>query len=364
MDLEGNMKTRILIVDDSAIDRMIISKMMVDFDVITAVNGIEGLRIIDENPDIDLVILDLFMPEMNGFQLLEILKSDEKYSRIRVIVLTNAEEIEYEIRGLKLGAVDYIRKPVNFESLLARIDIQVKLKEAQQLVERNNQKLNQMVAERTKEAEAARDITILALVGLLEIRDIEAFQHTTRTQMIMKVLCESLRSNDKYKEVLTDSYIFELIRTSPLHDIGKVGIPDNILLKPGKLSAEEFEIMKKHVGYGSEALKKEQSCKDEDLPYFVKIAIEIIDGHHEKYYGTGYPLGLAGEDIPLPGRLMAIVDVYDALMTKRVYKEAWPFPDVIDCIRQERGKHFDPDIVDAFMARSEEIHGISIKYDA
>jgi len=364
MDPEGNMKTRILIVDDSAIDRMIISKMMVDLDVITAVNGIEGLRIIDENPDIYLVILDLFMPEMNGFQLLEILKSDEKYSRIRVIVLTNAEEIEYEIRGLKLGAVDYIRKPVNFESLLARIDIQVKLKEAQQLVERDNQKLDQLVAERTKEAEAARDITILALVGLLEMRDIEAFQHTTRTQMIMKVLCESLRSNDKYKDILTEGYIFELIRTTPLHDIGKVGIPDNILLKPGRLSAEEFEIMKKHVDYGTEALKKEQNCKEEELPYFVKIALEIIGAHHEKYDGTGYPRSLAGENIPLPGRLMATIDVYDALMTKRVYKEAWAFPDVIDCIRQERGKHFDPDIVDAFMNKLEEIHDISKKYDA
>ncbi|MDY9920471.1 MAG: response regulator [Synergistota bacterium] len=358
------MKTRILIVDNSAIDRKIISKMMVDFDVITAVNGIDGLRIIDENPDIELVILDLFMPMMNGFQLLGILKSDEKYSKIRVIILTNAEEIEYEIKGLKLGAVDYIRKPVNFESLLSRIDIQVKLKEACQLVAMHTEHLDQIVAERTKEAEAARDITILALVGLLEIRDIESFQHTTRTQMIMRVLCESLRTNDKYKDVLTDSYIFELIRTSPLHDIGKVGIPDNILFKPGKLSAEEFEIMKKHVGFGSDSLKKEQSCKDEDLPYFIKVAIEIIDGHHEKYDGTGYPRGLSGEDIPLPGRLMAIVDVYDALMTKRIYKEAWPFPEVTDCIRQERGKHFDPDIVDAFMAKLEEIHGISIQYDA
>ena len=358
------MNTRILIVDDSAIDRMIISKMMVAFDVITAVNGIEGLRIIDENPDIELVILDLFMPAMNGFQLLGILKSDEKYSRISVIVLTNAEEIEYEVIGLKLGAVDYVRKPVNFESLRSRIGIQVKLKEAHQLEERHSQHLDQMVAERTKEAEAARDITILALVGLLEIRDIESFQHTTRTQKIMKALCESLRTNDKYKDILTDSYIFELIRTSPLHDIGKVGIPDKILLKPGKLSTEEFEIMKKHVGFGSEALKREQSCKDEDLPYFVKIAIEIIDGHHEKYDGTGYPRGLTGEDIPLPGRLMAIVDVYDALMTKRIYKDAWPFPEVIKYIAEERGKHFDPDIVDAFMARSEEIQGISLKYDA
>lgn len=358
------METKIMIVDDSVVDRVIISNMLSDFEVIMASDGTEALQKIDENPDIDLVILDLFMPRMNGFELLERLGSNEKYSKTRVIILTNADEIENEIRGLKLGAVDYIRKPINIESLRIRIDIHAKLKEAQKLVERDNQKLDRMVAERTKEAETARDITIRALVGLLEIRDIESFQHTTRTQKIMKILSNSLRSKDKYKETLTDGYIFELIRTTPLHDIGKVGIPDKILLKPGKLSTEEFEIMKKHVGFGSEALKREQSCKDEDLPYFVKIAIEIIDGHHEKYDGTGYPRGLTGEDIPLPGRLMAIVDVYDALMTKRIYKDAWPFPEVIKYIAEERGKHFDPDIVDAFMARSEEIQGISLKYDA
>lgn len=358
------MKTRILVVDDSAVDRMIISNMLLDFDVLEASNGIEALSLIDEDPDIDLVILDLFMPEMNGFELLVRLNSDDKYSRVRVIVLTNADEIENEIKGLKMGAVDYIRKPVNMESLRARIDIHAKLKEAQKVVEKHNHHLDQLVAERTKEAEAATDITIRALVGLLETRDIESFRHTTRTQMIMNTLCESLRSNDKYKDILTDGYIFELIRTTPLHDIGKVGIPDNILLKPGKLTPEEFEIMKKHVNFGTEALKKEQNCKEEDLPYFVKIALEIIGAHHEKFDGSGYPLGISGEDIPLPGRLMAIIDVYDALMTKRVYKEAWPFPKVVECIREERGRHFDPDIVDAFMERLEEIHGISVKYDA
>lgn len=357
------MKTRILVVDDSAIDRMIICNMLSDFDAVSASNGIEALDKIDKNPDIDLIILDLFMPEMDGFELLDRLRSDEKYKRMRVIILTNADEIENEIRGLKLGAVDYIRKPINIDSLRARIEIHAKLKEAQKLVERDNQILDHLVAERTKEAETARDITIRALVGLLEIRDIESYQHTTRTQMIMKVLSESLRSNDKYKETLTGGYIFELIRTTPLHDIGKVGIPDNILLKPGRLTPEEFEIMKKHVEYGTEALRKQQSCGNEDLPDFVKVAIEVIGAHHEKFNGTGYPLGLAGEDIPLPGRLMAIIDVYDALMSRRVYKEAWPFSDVIKCIGEERGKHFDPDIVDAFMDRLEEIHDISKKYD-
>ena len=258
------MNTRILVVDDSAIDRMIISNMLIDFDVKEASNGIEALNAIDEDPDIDLVILDLFMPEMTGFELLTLLSSGEKYSRVRVIVLTNADEIENEIKGLKMGAVDYIRKPMNMESLRARIEIHAKLKQAQKVVERDNKELDMLVEERTKEAEAATDITIRALVGLLEIRDIESFRHTTRTQMIMKTLCESLRSNDKYKDILTDGYIFELIRTTPLHDIGKVGIPDNILLKPGKLTPEEFEIMKKHVDFGTEALKKEQNCKEEE----------------------------------------------------------------------------------------------------
>ena len=179
----------------------------------------------------------------------------------------------------------------------------------------------------------------------------------------MKILSESLRSNEKFTDILTDGYIFELIRTTPLHDIGKVGIPDKILLKPGKLTAEEFEIMKKHVEYGTEALKKQQFFKEEELPDFVKMAIEVIGAHHEKYDGTGYPLALEGDDIPLPGRLMAIIDVYDALMSRRVYKEAWPFHKVMKCINDERGRHFDPDVVDAFMDRAEEIHNISKKYD-
>ncbi|NLW61811.1 MAG: response regulator, partial [Synergistaceae bacterium] len=149
------MKTRILVVDDSVIDRMIISNMLIDFDVKEASNGIEALNAIDKDPDIDLVILDLFMPEMNGFELLERLNSDEKYSRIRVIVLTNADEIENEIKGLKIGAVDYIRKPMNIESLRARIEIHAKLKQAQKVVERDNKELDMLVEERTKEAEAA-----------------------------------------------------------------------------------------------------------------------------------------------------------------------------------------------------------------
>ncbi len=194
------MAAKILVVDDSVVDRMIISNMLSDFEVITASDGVEALRKIDEDPDIDLVILDLYMPEMDGFELLDRLRSNEKYSKMRVVILTNADEIENEIRGLRLGAVDYIRKPINIESLRIRIDIHIKLKEAQKVVERDNQKLDRMVAERTREAEMARDITIRALVGLLEIRDIESFQHTTRTQKIMKVLSESLRSKDKYKD--------------------------------------------------------------------------------------------------------------------------------------------------------------------
>lgn len=355
------MVTKILIVDDSAVDTVIISSMLAGFDVLTASNGAEALGVIREDPDIGLVILDLFMPEMDGFQLLEKLKSEDRLNKLHVIILTNTDEIESEVRGLKMGAVDYIRKPVNIESLNARIAIHVKLKEAQDQIESENLKLDRMVAERTKEAEYARDITIRALVGLLEIRDVESFRHTVRTQKIMQILCETLRNMDKYREILTDGYIFELTRSTPLHDIGKAGIPDSILLKPGKLTPQEFDLMKKHVEYGAEALKKEQQPKEEHLPYFIKMAIEIIESHHERFDGAGYPKGLAGDDIPLPGRLMAIIDVYDALMTRRVYKEAWPFPEVVEYIKGERGRHFDPDIVDVFMERIEDIHEISEK---
>lgn len=355
------MNTKILVVDDSVTDRLIISTMLTDYETLTACDGLEAMELIAQNPDIDLVILDLNMPRMNGFEVLEAIHKNPEYQQIRTIILTNYDEIDNEVKGLELGAVDYIRKPLNIESLLIRINIHIKLKRVQKMIEEENERLDAMVLKKTREVAATRDITIQALLGLLEVRNVESSKHTIRTQLIMKVLCDHLRKKDKYKNILTEAYFQELVTTTPLHDIGKVGIPDNILLKPGKLTADEFTVMKKHVNYGVDALQNEL-YSGEDVPSFIKTAMEIVGTHHEKFDGTGYPMGLKGEEIPLPGRLMAIIDVYDALTSERVYKPAYDFDYSIDLIKSESGKHFDPDIVAGFLEIQECIIEISRKY--
>jgi putative two-component system response regulator len=220
--------------------------------------------------------------------------------------------------------------------------------------------LENTVAERTKEFNMTRDVTIHAMVGLLEVRDIESGNHTKRTQWMMRALCDQLRNKEAYHAILTDAYINELFSTAPLHDIGKMGIPDSILLKPGKLTFEEFEIMKKHTTYGVYALKSEGN--EITSLSFIRTASEIIGTHHEKYDGSGYPKGLKGKDIPLCGRLMAIIDVYDALVSVRVYKPSFTHEEALAIIAAEKGKHFDPDIVDAFFEIEQNIKSINNKF--
>ncbi len=355
------MSAKILVVDDSYTDREIIRNMIFKYTTFTAGNGKEAMSIIDSNLDIDLIILDLNMPIMNGFDVLRKLKSDEKYGKIKTIILTNFDEIDNEILGLELGAVDYMRKPVNKESLKVRINIHLKMKNIQDKIENDNKKLDAIVLKKTKEVITTRDITIHALVGLLEVRNVESGNHTIRTQSMMHALCENLKTKSRYSKILTNEYIELLTSTTPLHDIGKVGIPDGILLKPGSLSEEEFSIMKKHVDYGVDALKN-NLCNKEDIPDFIVTALEIVSGHHEKYNGTGYPKGLKGDEIPLPGRLMAIVDVYDALVNKRIYKPEFKHSEAIEMIKKEKGEHFDPEITDAFLEIEEIMNQVNLKY--
>lgn len=354
------MDIKILVVDDSKTDSLIIKNILYDYNLSFAYDGVEAMGIIENDPSIDIMILDLNMPIMNGFEVLEALQRNPVYRKIVTIILTNYDETENEIRGLDLGALDYIRKPLNMESLRKRIEIHISLRNARKSLEQNNAILEKIVQERTKELVLTRDITIHALIGLLEARNFEASNHTKRTQLIMKALCEHLSTMDTYSHVLTDSYIKELISTAPLHDIGKVGIPDCILLKPGKLTHEEFEIMKKHTTYGVNALRYESEVADSVS--FIQTAIEIVETHHEKFDGSGYPKGLKGEEIPLSGRLMAIVDVYDALMSKRVYKPAFEHAESLRIITEEKSKHFDPNIVDAFLDIEKTIRDISKTY--
>ncbi|ULO07699.1 response regulator [Paenibacillus sp. 19GGS1-52] len=348
------MDTTILIVDDSKSDVALIKIMLHDYQLLYAANGYEAMQMIDHDPSIELIVLDLNMPVMNGFEVLNALKQPQ-YSKIVPIILTNHDEIENEVKGLALGAMDFIRKPLNMEALRKRIEIQLALRNSRVMMEDYNLRLQNEVEIRTKELVLSRDISINVLVGLLEVRNLESSNHTIRTQYMVRKLCEHLKLKADYYDIFTDEYIQELFRTTPLHDIGKVGIPDHILLKPGKLTPEEFEIMKKHVDYGVDALM--YNLKGNNAPSFIRTALEIIGTHHERYDGTGYPHGLKGEEIPLCGRLVAIVDVYDALVHPRVYKAAFSHEKALEIINQERGRHFDPNIVDAFM----EIHNEMLK---
>jgi len=351
---------KLLIVDDSKTDSLMLRNMLRGYDLRTASDGVEALEVLARESDVDMMILDINMPRMNGFEVLEAIRGDARYRGMATLILTNYDEIDNEIKGLDLGAVDYIRKPLNLPSLLKRIELHSNLKQTQKELERHNEILENAVQERTRELNLTRDVTIQALVGLLEVRDIESSNHTRRTQWMMRTLCEHLRNREPYSEVLTDAYISELFSTAPLHDIGKVGIPDHILLKPGKLTPEEYEIMKKHTTYGVEALRL--AGKESEKLSFIHTALEIVGTHHEKFDGSGYPYGLKGKDIPLAGRLMAIIDVYDALVSQRVYKPAMSHRDSLDIIAGERGKHFDPELVDAFFDIETQIRAIAERF--
>lgn len=354
------MDARILIVDDSATDLAMIKSILGDYDLITAKDGLEAMEIIAADPAIDIIILDLNMPRMNGFEVLTALQQNPVYQSITTLILTNYDETENEIKGLELGAVDYIRKPINMKSLRKRIEIHTNLRNARLELEKYNARLEATVHERTKELLKTREVSIHALVTLLEVRDIESSNHSKRTQLMMKALCEHLSTKEPYREILTETYIKEICDTAPLHDIGKVGIPDSILLKPGPLSDEEFAVMKRHTTYGVEALKY---YNGEAASYsFLETAIQITGTHHERYDGTGYPLQLKGEEIPLPGRLMAIIDVYDAIINQRVYKPAFDHETAMKVLIEESGKYFDANIVEAFREIEKTIQEISNEF--
>lgn len=343
MDIRN--KGKILIVDDSKVYQMMIQETLKEYSTLLADDGVIALERLVENDDIDIVVLDINMPRMNGFQVLEHIQKDMAERNLSVIILSNSDQVQDELRGLEEGAVDYIRKPLNGQSLQKRIDVHMNLIHTRKALENHSLLLEELVDYRTEQLKESRDITINALVSLLEVRDIESANHTIRTKRMMKVLCEHLATKSDFRKYLTKTKIDMIAKTTPLHDIGKVGVADSVLLKPGILTAEEFNEVKKHVNYGINALIADNNSIDNA---YLRTAIRIIGGHHEKYDGTGYPIGLKRDEIPLEGRLMAIVDVYDALRSKRIYKEAFSHEKSLEIMLSERGTHFDPVLLDAF----------------
>ena len=347
---------KVLIVDDSRAEIVLITELLHDMEVESAQDGVEALAKLEQEARYDIILLDLYMPRLDGFGVLERLR--ERASSPPVIILTNADEVDMEVRGLDMGAVDYIRKPVNRKSLHKRIEIQLALRDSDRIIREHNETLQREVAQRTEEALQATEITIHSLIQLLEVRNIETSNHAKRSSRMMAILCNGLQEQQIEGYELSEKTVQELVRTAPLHDIGKVGIPDSILLKPARLTEEEYAIMKQHVLYGVKALEYQSSGSEEAIA-FIGTAKLIILHHHERYDGTGYPQGLSGDDIPLPGRLMAIIDVYDALTSDRVYKKAITHEQALEIIRQERGRHFDPVITDVFISLGDRIRETS-----
>jgi len=344
---EGKKQT-ILAVDDTLVNIDVVKGVLAqDYLVQAALNGKMALKIIEKKKP-DLILLDVMMPEMDGYELCQILKSQEETKDIPIIFLTAKAQADDETKGLSLGAVDYITKPISPPILKERVKNHLMLQESKALLARQNEVLEERIIERTSQLSELQDVAMVAMGALAESRDPETGNHIRRTQRYVKVLATEVAKHAKYQDFLTPEVITSLYKSAPLHDIGKVGIQDSILLKPGKLTDEEFEEMKRHTTYGRDALAAaEQSIDSADN--FLVFAKEIAYSHQEKWDGSGYPEGLSGEDIPLPARLMAIADVYDALISKRVYKPAFSHEKAIDIITEGKGSHFEPLLVDCFL---------------
>ncbi|MCP5159896.1 MAG: two-component system response regulator, partial [Gammaproteobacteria bacterium] len=337
----------LLIVDDTPDNITLLSGLLKNrYRIKVATHGERALKIAAMDPPPDLILLDIMMPGMDGYEVCQRLKADPYTASIPIIFLTAKVQVEDEEKGLKLGAVDYITKPISPPIVLARVETHLTLKNARQFLEDRNAYLEEEVRRRTREVVAIQDVTILAMASLAETRDNETGNHIRRTQHYVRALAKKLQNHPRFALFLTDETIELLFKSAPLHDIGKVGIPDRILLKPGAFTREEFAIMKTHATLGRDAIVAAE--KHLHTPKsFLQLAREIAYCHQEKWDGSGYPQGLAGDLIPVSARLMAVADVYDALISKRVYKEGLSHEQAVAIIREDRGTHFDPDMVDA-----------------
>ncbi len=340
-----NNKPKILVVDDAPENLQVLVETLRDaYAVVPARNGAKALALANGSGKPDLILLDVMMPGMDGFEVCLKLKADPATWSIPVLFITALNDEASEVRGLTVGGVDFITKPFNPALVRSRIRSQLELK-------RHKDRLDDLVVERTRTLEQTQNVTIHVLAALAEARDPETGGHIKRTQNYVRLLAEQLRPHSRFA-MLREAGIAELLfKSAPLHDVGKVGVPDHILLKPGKLTTEEWVEMRKHAEFGWNALQVALREMGEDS--FLHIAAEIAYTHHEKWNGTGYPRGLAGEEIPVSGRLMALADVYDALISRRVYKSPMSHDQAVAIIVEGRDRHFDPEVADAFLALQE-----------
>ena len=351
----------VMIIDDTPLNIRVLHEILEnnDYKIMAFADGEMAINAINQFPP-DLILLDIMMPNMSGYDVCERLKNQNSTAEIPIIFISALDSSDDKVKALELGGVDYISKPFDPEEVLARVRTHLKLYKLQEYLKKYNQQLEHEVQNKVNEKIQLIEGSTLALAKLTESRDFETGQHIVRVQRFCKILSKLLKEKTKYKEVINDEFINNIYYASALHDIGKVGIPDSILLKAGKLLKEEFDIVKEHVIKGAETLEEIIKLYPENK--IMKFGILIARYHHEKWNGEGYMEGLKGEMIPLEARIMAIVDVYDALRSIRPYKHARTHEESCEIIRESAGTHFDPTIAEVFLQNHEKFEELFALY--
>jgi putative two-component system response regulator len=345
--------TTVLVVDDVYTNVVILEEILKDdYNIISAFNGKEALEKLQSAASLPkIILLDIVMPQMNGRELFDILKANKAFKRIPVIFITAENDSESEL--LAAGAVDFINKPFQPEIVKLRVRNQIALKNY-------SDNLEQMVEEKTAEATKTLESALQGLANVIEHRDLESGEHVKRTQLFVRALTDYLiESNSVYAEQLKKFQPDIIMKSMALHDVGKIAIPDRILLKPGKLDPDEYEIMKTHTTRGKEIISE---LGDINSSLYLKHCEDICYSHHERWDGKGYPRQLKEEEIPLTARLASLADVYDALVCARVYKAAMPYDEAMEIIKAGRGTQFDPIMTDAVVQIQDKFKEISMTY--
>lgn len=346
---------RILIVDDNPMNVGIISKILCnDFLLETAADGEEALAKADAfRPQ--LILLDVMMPGLDGYDVCRRIKTRSDDHFVQVMLVSGRGSTAERLAGYAALADDYIVKPFDHLELRSKVHVQFRLWRMQQELKQSKKQLQitarqleDLVAVRTAQLTATQDMAVFSLAQLADSRDPETGEHLYRMRAYSQILARQLARRGPYREAINAEFLDHLYRASPLHDIGKVGVSDAILLKPGRLTAEEFEVMKQHVVIGAETLERARDYMGDEAG-FLAMAADVARYHHERFNGSGYCAGLCGEQIPLAARIVALADVFDALTSKRVYKPAYSYESAEQIILDERGAHFDPAVVDAFV---------------
>jgi len=350
-------RLKIMIVDDNITNLTVAKKALESkYSIIPVTSGEKAIALL-ERVTPSLVLLDIEMPGIDGFETLRQMQGKERVKDIPVIFLTARDDFGSRLEGLQLGAMDYITKPFSIPILLKRIELHIRLITQKLELQNYNRNLQQMVREQTSTIVELQHAIIHAMAEMAESRDGGSGENVSRTRRYLETLTLAAQRSEEYQDTLEHFDVDLFLESAQLHDIGKITVPDNILQKHGKLTENEFEIVKKHTSNGEKVIigimKRSRADK------FLRYAAEIAASHHERWDGTGYPYGLSGKDIPLTGRLMAIADVYDALVTERPYKPSYPHEEAVRIIKEESGQYFDPKLVDIFVEVSDEFEKIS-----